>query len=380
MQVIKSYKAETMIWIIIWVIILSIMLLWISNIIDFSQNTYWDYEEKLYKYIIQLNSNNIIKKLDVLNIWENEIFYVYKDTSTKNFTIFTWEINEEYAYIDKNWKKIDKDTNIWKTYKREFFNKVDVIRYNLNPEYLSWVVFHYDSTNIDWTYNSTLSDNDYISTWNDLVNSYNATQVSAGVKPLYKTWWINVFPYVKFDWINDSLDISNNSDINTWSTYPEKSFALVIKTWNDVNTTQTLYEQWWWTAWYEFKISSWDFTARVWNGTWDKTVNLWEVIINSIYFITIIQDSNTWKLQIYQNWELVNEQTWLSNAQIAHSWNITIWYFWYMWWIWELISWNHALTIDEIRWIQVYFSEKWLRWTQDVIHYEIKNTVSKVKN
>ena len=380
MQVIKNNKAESIVWIIIWIIILSIMLLWIIKVIDFSKDSYSTYEEYFYKHIITWNSNNIIKKLDVSNIWDDETFYLYKDTITKNFTILTWSSNENYSYINKLWTDINKNLNIWKTYKREFLNKIDVLRYNINPSYLSWVIFHFDSTNIDWTYNSTLNDNDEISLWKDLINNYNASQNTAGLKPIYKLLWINSFPYIKFDWSNDILNISNNIDINTASSYPEKSFAIVLKTWSDVISSQTIYEQWWWSEWYEFKINSADISARIWNSSWDKTVNLWEAIINSIYFITIIQDSNNGKLQIYINWELVNEQTGLSSSQVLHSWNITIWNNWFSWWLWELISWNHALTENEIRWIQIYFSEKWLRWKQDVIHYVIENQVNKVKN
>ena len=378
---IKNNKAESMIWIIVWVIILSFLLTWIINIISFNKDYYSIYEEFLYENILKWSSSNIIKKLDISNISDNEIFYLNKDTITKNFTLYTWSSNEEYAYINNLWLKTNSGENIWKTYKREFLNKIDILRYNLNPSYLSWVIFHFDATNIDWSYNSTLNANDPVSTWKDLINNYDGLQNWIGLEPLYITWWINSFPYVKFDWSNDVLNISNNSDINTqawW--YQEKSFAIVLKTWDNVISNQTIYEQWWWSEWYLININSSDISARVWNSTWDKTVSLWEALINNIYLIIIIQDSINNKLQIYLNWELVNEQTGLSSSQIAHSWDITIWSNWYKWWIWELISWNYALTENEIRWIHIYFTEKWLRWKQDVIHYVNEIKVNKIKN
>ena len=52
---------------------------------------------------------------------ENDIFYVYKNKTTKTFDVFTWATNEEYKYIDLKWNKIepaDLDSFPWDIYAR----------------------------------------------------------------------------------------------------------------------------------------------------------------------------------------------------------------------------------------------------------------------
>ena len=50
----------------------------------------------------------------------------------------------------------------------------------------------------------------------------------------------------------------------------------------------------------------------------------------------------------------------------------------FKWWIWELISRNHALTIEEVRWVQNYFVDKWLGWVESVRNI-IETDVSLIK-
>jgi hypothetical protein len=49
------------------------------------------------------------------------------------------------------------------------------------------------------------------------------------------------------------------------------------------------------------------------------------------------------------------------------------------WWIWEFISRNHALTLEEVRWVNNYFIDKWLGWVESVRHNIVETKVSIIK-
>jgi hypothetical protein len=57
--------------------------------------------------------------LDLINSLET--FYIYKNESSKEYTLFTWAINENYKFIDRFWNNvIDLDNFAWNIYIREF--------------------------------------------------------------------------------------------------------------------------------------------------------------------------------------------------------------------------------------------------------------------
>lgn len=448
----KNKNADTIAWVIIAVLILSITLLWIINVLDYNRDISYNYEDETNLYILKSNAENILENLDTSGIKENEKFYIYKDNNLKEYTIFTWEENEKYKYIDKDWNNVDPNEYIDKTYVREFEMKIDILRYDIKPPEIDNLVFHFDATNIDWQQNTTLSDWDEISIWYDSddenwqQNAVDKSTISStdwysspdynSDLPTYKEDEINWLPVVNFDWIDQQLWMDTHEDINGNRLYCseervyqyEKSFAIVFKTWENIEDTQIVYEQWWAVTWYNFTIEWWDVRAWIHNkgssskcedstefqkrDSWHnfKSVNLWEVLPNTVYFVTVIQDSthidDDWryiddenKLQIYLNWYLVSETDhvdpqeehiwwWLGNIFHSNvSWktektlNDGDWdkaYF--EWWIWELISRNHVLTPNEIRWVQNYFNQKWL-WSTKSIEYNIVNTnISKYNN
>lgn len=408
---IRFKNAESMIWIVVWVFILWFTLMWIINILNFSQNTWANYEDEIYVYVNESNANNIIKKIDTSVVWYQEEFYIHKDNINKEFKIYTGSTNLQYSFIDKLWNLTDPIVNIWKTFKRIFYNKVDVLKHIIQPKDISNIVFRFDANNIDWNYNSWMIDWQQIWTWNDLSwNSNTWTQNTSTYKPTLLNGWINGNDMVNFSW-SGIFEIADNAKINTDNTatiitYKEKSFAIVLKTWFDVISPQTIYEQWGWSNWYSFMIHSWSIYAWVWNTSWPswheyKSVNLWEVIPDSVYFVMVTQDStnadnslNT--LKIYINWVLISTQNNVAE-QTEHLDNIWIWavYDWtnrasdystvsynhygefFDWWIWELISWNHALSENEIRWIENYFMDKWMNWNSNVIYDTVEKSITK---
>jgi hypothetical protein len=48
---------------------------------------------------------------------------------------------------------------------------------------------------------------------------------------------------LRFDGTDDWYDIDNETDINTDSSYDVKAFSMVLKTGNDVDSLQNIYEQ-----------------------------------------------------------------------------------------------------------------------------------------
>jgi len=356
-----------------------------------------------------------LKKLD-LNLENDEDFYLYRDSVNKEFKVLTWALNEDYKYVDKLWNKIDVSENLWKVFNLDFTRKMDILRNSIDPSEIPNIVFHFDAQNIDWTNNSTFNDWDLVGTWTDITGNWN--DATGTKKPEYSTGSINNFPFVKFDG-TDILKITNNININndnicgTDLLFREKSYAIAFKTWNAVSWTQYIYEQGAHATWYSFSIHDWDIYAWIYNNAdtsyscyydssqdWDswhkfKSVNLWEALPDTIYYIMIVQDSthiDSWwtyidtnnTLKIYLNWELVDETDhvdpmpehndigfWWVNEETVYPWDTgspqtcsECDYF--TWWIWEFISWNHALTQTEIRWTLNYFKERWLYGNQNI--------------
>ena len=249
-----------------------------------------------------------------------------------------------------------------------------------------WKIFHFDAQNTDWDFTNSNepANNASLPTWTDINKWYNATQATAWNTALYSTNIINWHPAIKFDWVDDWYDIANQTDINTANSYDQKSFSMVMKTWNDVNTFQVLYEQWGWIRWYAIQIENGNMYMWAWNNAeWVapdqyKFINLWTITTNTVYNILVIQDSTSWVdstniIKAYINWSLA----WTLNTvdiQIKHSWDINIAmnsgsrkYDWsapwnghyFNWYIWEFISWNNALSDTEITDLNDYLIPRW---------------------
>lgn len=437
----NNKRADTIAWIIIAVFILSFAMLWIVNVLDYNQNISDNYEKETDSYILKSNSENILKRLNIDHIEQDQKFWIYKNEGTNMYEVVTWTWNEMYRYVDKDGRKVDPATNLWKTFIREFKKKIDILRYDIKPPEINNLVFHFDANNIDWDDNSTLTWWVVVNSWRNLAGNWvpdavdksNITSFSASYTsqlPTFNIDWLNWKPMVEFNWINQMLGMAEHPLINTnrvcWIApifYPEKSFAIVFKTSDNITSQQMIYEQWSNAIWYNFMIFEWQVWAWIHNyATWDfnknwcssdrvlypwspenRSVSLTEVLPNTIYFIMVVHDSSNAlpsqnKIKIYLNWVFVMEADWVRN-QTEHfhwwignifdknrnpkNWDIiddTLWHTAYFkWWIWELISRNHALTENEIRGVQNYFSQKWL-WGKASIRYDIvESTIKEFK-
>jgi hypothetical protein len=318
--------------------------------------------------------------------WWTDISGTYINTAWKTMDNFevTYPVN---SIIDWKYKLVFSisDTS-WKTWTKEQLFSV----WEITPNNIANIIFHYDAQDTDWDYilnNEWNNDWDPIWTLTDKINGYNATQGTAWQIPTFESNSIYSYGSISFTW-SQIYWINNQWIINTNANFPEKSFASVFKTWPDVNTFQTIYEQGWAVRWYSFIIHNWHVWAWVWNVTeWDtwhqyKSVDMWPALPNTVYFAMIVQDSQStlyWEntLKIYLNGNLASMQDHVEQ-QYNHPWGIAMWWIindtvrasdnlpiniteWYYfnWNIWELISWNHSLDQAEINWLQEYFSNKW---------------------
>jgi len=127
----KNKKAESLVWIIVWVFILSFVLLWIWNLIWNSRENISNFNQQMQIDILSKNAAKIINNLDLSILDDWDIFYIYKDISSKQFELFIWEQNREYKYINSYWEKLDNPINYkWIVYTRIFQAK----KININWE------------------------------------------------------------------------------------------------------------------------------------------------------------------------------------------------------------------------------------------------------
>ncbi|MDD3793385.1 MAG: hypothetical protein PHI37_01115 [Candidatus Gracilibacteria bacterium] len=466
----NNKKADSIAGVIVAIFILSFAMLGIVNVLDYNQNITSNYEKETDLYMIKSNTENILKRVNIDSLQQNEKFWLYKNNVTNEYEIKTGTGNESFKYIDNYGNNIDPEENIGKTYIREFEKKIDILRYDTKPTEINNLVFHFDSTDIDGLENTTLIDGQTISTWKNI--AYNGvpdavakstlpepTQYASNL-PTYKENGINGLPVVNFNGVDQMLamnlnnEINNDGDDKSQLYFMEKSFAIVFKTGGDITSRQVVYEQGGAATGYNFMIENGDVWAGIhniacrynYNGCsenyadtkfsdsdpnfyWErdsghkfKSVNLGEVLPNTVYFVMIVQDSkhinrtheniiddikenltthdkyidSQNRLKIYLNGVLVNETDHV-DPQPEHSYgalgNIYRWNVsavtgteiddvntsdkaYFKGDIGEIISRNHALSDNEIRGVQHYFSQKWLGGKAS-IRYDIVDTIIK---
>jgi len=96
-----SKKAESFIGIMIGVFLISIVILGISNLLNYSGEIIRDYEDNTKINILKNNTKNIIKNINTDSILENEIFYIQKDEINNIYLVHTGSSNDGYKYINE---------------------------------------------------------------------------------------------------------------------------------------------------------------------------------------------------------------------------------------------------------------------------------------
>ncbi len=337
------------------------------------------------------NQWNISYQLSYDN-WINWYWYDWTDWLLTN----TWTSESNSAInINNNLYSFNNLNKAW-TWSflfKAFLNsdwtqKVELDKVNIttieSPTEISNPVFWYDWQDTDWDWDSTNEPTVWteVSPLIEKFNWYSAYNNTAWTIPTYNTWAINNHPNLNYDWVDNNYIIDNQTAINTASSYYEKSFSIVFKTSDDINTFQNIYEQWWTARGYNIQVENghlyaWAFNTSEWVA-WDqyKFVDLWTVNPNQTYYLTMIQEStNSKTLKVYLDsnlvWDLQNV-----DYQRSHWWAIWLWFVnwniikasdnsttnwpaYFKWNIWEFISWNHALSDIERQWIDMYLKNKW---------------------
>lgn len=136
-------KAESLAGIIIWVFILSITLLGIANIVAFSQESLYEVSQKMNIQSLNSTANTLSEYIDSSSVNVGEDFYIFKNTSTNTFEIFTGAVNQNYQNIDKNGEYVDDISTysgavysrIFTLTARENFasGDIDIIDFTLKP-------------------------------------------------------------------------------------------------------------------------------------------------------------------------------------------------------------------------------------------------------
>ena len=117
----NNKKAETLVSIIIWIIIISIVAFWTIKMTEFDKEKSLEYDKINEIFLLETNTNNLIKKVKTSDFKEKEIFYLYKTGS--QILAFTWISNDYMKYINKNW---DLVTNTW-TYDWNIYTRLFIV-------------------------------------------------------------------------------------------------------------------------------------------------------------------------------------------------------------------------------------------------------------
>ncbi|MCA9377917.1 hypothetical protein KC711_03340 [Candidatus Peregrinibacteria bacterium] len=61
-----------------------------------------EFESSYAMFLVKMNARTIAHNIDTKNVTENETFSIYRDDTTRNYTIFTGVLVESGAYILEN--------------------------------------------------------------------------------------------------------------------------------------------------------------------------------------------------------------------------------------------------------------------------------------
>lgn len=123
----NTKKAESLVAVMVVVVILSFTALWIFSILNVDKEMSWKFSGNINSSLLKSNADNIAKKLSIQHIWENEEFFLHKNTASWTYEIFTGSANVKYKFVNNKWDMIEDSDNISTRYKRSFFKKVNIL-------------------------------------------------------------------------------------------------------------------------------------------------------------------------------------------------------------------------------------------------------------
>lgn len=116
----NNKQAESFIWIMIGVFLISIVILGIWNLLNYSGEIIREYEDNSKIAILRNNINNIVKNIDTSHVAENQVFYVRNDIATNTYVALTasgWFDADKY--INEFGENVNPNTYGWPIYSRQ---------------------------------------------------------------------------------------------------------------------------------------------------------------------------------------------------------------------------------------------------------------------
>tara|TARA_R110002096_G_scaffold135456_2_gene287358 strand:+ start:282265 stop:286851 length:4587 start_codon:yes stop_codon:yes gene_type:complete len=144
---------------------------------------------------------------------------------------------------------------------------------------------------------SPTTDGANITSWNDQVNSNNASP--SGTAPKYYSDLLNYNPAIDFSTTSGGLTIGNNAGINT-TTSTRKSYSIAFTTGSDINTRQLIYEEGGGTHGLNIYILSGELYTNLWVSSGNNSGST-AIEANSSYVLTFVYDGVNTQWNAYLN-------------------------------------------------------------------------------
>ncbi|MDD4151934.1 MAG: hypothetical protein PHR68_04935 [Candidatus Gracilibacteria bacterium] len=114
----KTKKAETLVSILIGVFILSLISIGAIKIMEYDKQKTIEYDKINKIFLLEANSNNLIKKIPTSQFGEKQVFYLYKTGS--QILAYSGISNDYIKYIDEDGNTINTGTYKGYIYTRLF--------------------------------------------------------------------------------------------------------------------------------------------------------------------------------------------------------------------------------------------------------------------
>ena len=97
---IRHSRGETLVSVLVGIAILSVVLFGIANLLSSSASLEQDVSGQLRLSLLEQNATTLIRQTNTKLVAEKEVFYLYKNPTTRTIEVFTGSTNVAYAYIN----------------------------------------------------------------------------------------------------------------------------------------------------------------------------------------------------------------------------------------------------------------------------------------
>lgn len=93
-------RGETLAAVIVGTVVLGLAISGIAVILTSNTTLETEYEKNNRLFLLQNNSETVVRKIDTSLVSEGELFFLRKDTDSKTFLILTGAENVDYRYVN----------------------------------------------------------------------------------------------------------------------------------------------------------------------------------------------------------------------------------------------------------------------------------------